>query len=49
MISVKTINDTTRICSDNLTLIDSNQFLTLKKGKANIDMHLGNFFIELVV
>ncbi len=46
MIAVKTINDTTRICSDNLTLIDSNQFLTLKKGKADIDMHLGNFFIE---
>ncbi len=46
MIAVKDLNNKTRICINDLTLIDTTHFLTLKKGDADIDMHLGNFFIE---
>jgi len=46
MIAVKNINNKTRICTENLTLIDNEDFLTLKRGEADIDMYLGNFFIE---
>jgi len=46
MIAVKNINNRTRICTEALTFIDNEDFLTLKKGEADIDMHLGNFFIE---
>lgn len=46
MIAIKTKNNQTRICSEDLTLIDSPHFMTLKQGEAEVDMHLGNFFIE---
>jgi len=46
MIAVKNINDQIKICSEDLVLVENKIFLTLAKGSANIDMHLGNFFIE---
>lgn len=46
MIAVKTKNEKVKVCSDDLTLIDSKSFLTLKKGDADIEMHHGNFVIK---
>ncbi|MGD1823126.1 MAG: alpha-glucosidase [Pleomorphochaeta sp.] len=46
MIAVKNINNQVRICNDDLVFVENDIFLTLGVGEADIDMHLGNFFIE---
>ncbi len=46
MIAVKNINEKYRICSEDLILVEDEIFLSLGIGDADIDMHLGNFFID---
>lgn len=46
MIAVKNINNHIKICNEDLIIVDNSNFLSLAKGEATIDMHLGNFFID---
>lgn len=46
MIAVKNINNKIRVCNEDVVFIEDNNFLSLQKANADIDMYLGNFFIE---